>query len=75
MNRSTDKQISTMHKHNKLKRWAGKWMNLSVDKRKCMKRASLKSVITKMRLISEKKKSTDLKDRMVKRKKILKCWK
>ena len=55
MSRSIDRLILIMHRHSKLRKWARKWMSLSVHRRKCMKRASSKLVHIRMRLILGKK--------------------
>ena len=72
MNKSIDKLTLTTLKHSRLKKWARKWMNSQLVKKKCMRSRNSRSAATKMKSISERKKSTDLKGKLAKEMKTLK---
>ena len=60
--RSIDRLISIMLRPSRLKKWAKRWMNSLSVKRKCLKSRNSKFQVTKMKLISEKRRSISLKE-------------
>lgn len=72
-NKLLDKAISTMHKHNKLKKWVRNLITLPWTKKKCLKNQRSKSKATKTKLIFESKTSWDWKNKTRFKETTLKC--